>query len=270
MQTKYRHTQHESTRLPWLLTSCSYVMLVSPEDNFNTAFASNKGTKFLVRWADTFPTTTTDCATTVGCQVVLSYGGSCLCDATVTNEAVYTDPAKIPDAATVRSTLFIGSYAPEVLGGYKVCDSCSGTGVAVYVKDGTDSILDEKSIFAVKGARGEIQYFRNHKSSVSLGSDSMSSTSSRYQFRNPPSFMPTAGDQLRSSTHGFTDEIYRPWAEAEEDALVDHLFEHENTPPFIAHALLQRFTTSNPSPSYIKTVADAFRWVGALAAMFGR
>ena len=242
-------------------------MLVSPEDNFNTAFAANKGTKFLVHWAEDFPTTTTDCSATAGCDVMLSYGGSCLCTATTTSEAVYTDPAKIPDAATVRSTLFIGSYAPEALGEYEICKSCSRAGVTVYVKNG-ETALDEQTIFAVKGVQGDVKYLRNRVSTVSVGSNS--STSSRYRFRNPPSFMPTAGDYLRAATHGFTNEIYLPWAEAEEDALVDHLFEHENTPPFIAHALLQRFTTSNPSPSYIKTVADAFRWVAVSADMFGR
>ena len=73
--------------------------------------------------------------------------------------------------------------------------------------------------------------------------------------------MPTAGDQLRSPTHGWTDTVYEHWAEAEEDALIDHLFEHANTPAFVAHALLQRLTSSNPSPVYVKRVADAFRCV---------
>ena len=34
---------------------------------------------------------------------------------------------------------------------------------------------------------------------------------------------------------------------------------HENTPPFIAQRLIQRLTTSNPNPSYVKAVATAFR-----------
>ena len=34
---------------------------------------------------------------------------------------------------------------------------------------------------------------------------------------------------------------------------------HENTPPFIAQRMIQRFTTSNPNPNYVKAVATAFR-----------
>ena len=38
----------------------------------------------------------------------------------------------------------------------------------------------------------------------------------------------------------------------ETEALLDHLFYHANTAPFIAHRLLQRFGASNPSPRYIE------------------
>ena len=40
--------------------------------------------------------------------------------------------------------------------------------------------------------------------------------------------------------------------------VLDHLFNHDNTPPFIAKRLIQRFTVSNPSPTYIYDVAQAF------------
>ena len=43
------------------------------------------------------------------------------------------------------------------------------------------------------------------------------------------------------------------------DMALDTLFEHPNTPPFIARQLIQRFTTSNPSEAYVFLVADAFR-----------
>lgn len=45
---------------------------------------------------------------------------------------------------------------------------------------------------------------------------------------------------------------------ADIDYVIDHLFDHENTPPFIASRLIQRFTVSNPSPTYINDVAQAF------------
>ena len=48
-------------------------------------------------------------------------------------------------------------------------------------------------------------------------------------------------------------------AKAEVEALIDHLFEHSNTAPFISHKLIQRLVTANPSPRYIKAVVTAFR-----------
>jgi len=41
-------------------------------------------------------------------------------------------------------------------------------------------------------------------------------------------------------------------------AALDVLFEHPNVAPFISHQLIQRFTTSNPSPAYIERVANSF------------
>lgn len=46
--------------------------------------------------------------------------------------------------------------------------------------------------------------------------------------------------------------------ETEIDLVMDALFNHENTPPFIARRLIQRLTTSNPSRGYIYRVAQAF------------
>jgi|GEM_PF-142620 len=46
--------------------------------------------------------------------------------------------------------------------------------------------------------------------------------------------------------------------EAELDLVVDSLFLHPNTGPFISRLLIQRLVTSNPSPGYIYRVAQAF------------
>jgi uncharacterized protein (DUF1800 family) len=42
------------------------------------------------------------------------------------------------------------------------------------------------------------------------------------------------------------------------DRLLDALFQHANTPPMVARQLIQRFTSSNPSPAYIDRVAAKF------------
>lgn len=41
-------------------------------------------------------------------------------------------------------------------------------------------------------------------------------------------------------------------------AALDILFEHPNTAPFVSRQLIQRMTTSNPSPEYVRRVAEVF------------
>lgn len=42
------------------------------------------------------------------------------------------------------------------------------------------------------------------------------------------------------------------------DAAITHLFNHNNTAPFIAKRLIQQLITSNPSPGYVSRVSSAF------------
>lgn len=48
-------------------------------------------------------------------------------------------------------------------------------------------------------------------------------------------------------------------AEYETEAVLDHYFYHDNTAPFLALRLIQRLVTSNPTPRYIRNVANAFK-----------
>ena len=43
---------------------------------------------------------------------------------------------------------------------------------------------------------------------------------------------------------------------------IDNLFNHANVGPFIAYRLIQRLVKSNPSPTYIQNVAQAFNGIG--------
>jgi cullin-associated NEDD8-dissociated protein 1 len=90
-----------------------------------------------------------------------------------------------------------------------------------------------------------------------------------FSFRNPPQFM-DGGVQVRAFPS--PSEAGRRPAQNENDALIDHLFEHPNTPPFIALRLIQRFVSSNPSPRYVKAVATAFKtgtYSNGLTTTFG-
>ena len=80
--------------------------------------------------------------------------------------------------------------------------------------------------------------------------------------RNPPHFLPLIGERFGQQGDQFSHE--QDWLAADStmdeiDALIEHLVEHKNTPPFVAHRLIQRFTSSNPSPRYVEVVAEAFR-----------
>ena len=66
-----------------------------------------------------------------------------------------------------------------------------------------------------------------------------------FEFRNPPVFLPTVYAEPRQAL-------------AEVESLIDHLFHHPNTAPFISYRLIQRLVTSNPSPAYVQAVASAF------------
>ncbi|SDD83390.1 DUF1800 domain-containing protein [Aquimonas voraii] len=48
------------------------------------------------------------------------------------------------------------------------------------------------------------------------------------------------------------------YCEGSIDAVVDLLFNHPNTPPMVARQLIQRLVTSNPSPAYVRRVAEVF------------
>ena len=78
-----------------------------------------------------------------------------------------------------------------------------------------------------------------------------------FQFRNPPNFIPTTSDG-KASPYGDGDHLAAP-AVHETAALIDHLFEHKNTAPFVAFRMIQRLVTSNPTPRYVRTVAMAFQ-----------
>ena len=91
----------------------------------------------------------------------------------------------------------------------------------------------------------------NKVSTVSIDGDESK------KFRNPPHFMPLLGEEW-DSAWGYSATFSIPQAEHEVDALLTHLFEHDNTAPFLTTRLIQRMTTSNPSPRYVKTCATAF------------
>lgn len=91
-------------------------------------------------------------------------------------------------------------------------------------------------------------------------------TKTGFQFRNPPHFMQNTGEQAwmqgefahYKNPYGDSDHLLAT-AEHETEALLDHLFEHKNTAPFVAFRMIQRLVGSNPTPRFVKAAATAFR-----------
>ena len=77
-----------------------------------------------------------------------------------------------------------------------------------------------------------------------------------------PSTWPPERDSGKKVVLGRTFENGQSAPKDLDDA-VDLLMKHENIGPFVALRLIQQFVTSDPSPAYVKRVADAFRNNGA-------
>lgn len=224
-----------STLLDLQVDSQGLVNIVhSPTDKH--FLAANSTNKFRIDWFnDVFPNVQYGCSE--GCT---ASGSTCLCDVTVETKAVFIE--KMPTVQEIKAHLHIGSPAPEMFdsGVYTECTAqlcLSQPGVAAYTPNQfAAGKFNAETIFKVT-LHGKSRYFSNKESQVSI--------SSNFKFRNPPHFL----------------DLYNPTveqAEDETDATLDHYFFHENTAPFISHQLIQRFVTSNPSPRYIKAVAEAF------------
>lgn len=219
-----------------IINSSSFIYLMGNTDNV-----------FRVFWRDdSFPLASAGCGS--GCTTVsTSAGDSCLCDVSVTEGAVYTETDK-PSRDAIVARLFVGATDPRL--SPTSYTSSTYDDVTVWNPTG-QTVWSDKTIFEVaRTFSSQPRFLRNIESTVSVGSS--------FSFRNPPHFLPLLGAQVFTFVTWTSDEIYDPEAVQEIEALLDHLFEHPNTAPFVAKRLIQRLTSSNPSYRYIKAVADAF------------
>lgn len=204
----------------------------------------NSRSSFRVRWAGgAFPTAVSNCSSAVGCRID---GETCICSTEVSTAAVFVDSNAPPNKASILTQLHIGSVAPAdwEAGAYEpcitaACQRVANESVDIFTRAGSAGAFDEHTIFRVRVNSSRVLHLANVESTVHVVG------ARQYGFRNPPSFMMLHDPARRDAAY-------------ETDALIDHLLYHKNTPPFIATRLLQRLTTSNPSPRYVKAVAHAF------------
>lgn len=194
---------------------------------------------FRVRWErGLYPTAQGGC--TAGCYIHMD---TCVCNVTVHTTRVFWQDDELPTSNEADERLRVGSAPPDSFdsGAYIQCVStaCMATDVEVWVR-ASSGVVDEDTIFKVVRNSSFPLYLANMQSTVVLG-DSV------YHFRNPPQFMSHVPARVAAR-----DAAY------EVEALLDHLFTHTNTPPFIARALIKKMTVSNPTPRLVRAVAQAF------------
>ncbi|KAH8075738.1 hypothetical protein JL721_1759 [Aureococcus anophagefferens] len=185
---------------------------------------------FRVPWEDgAFPTADAD-----DCGAdCLRLGVTCLCPATAVASAAF---AAIPSRTDALDKLKIGSPVGNPADHAVYAFYGEVDGVAAFSRsDG----IDVDTIFVLDDAVGNKAYLKNVVATVQVAGG--------YSFRNAPHFVPFAGSPSKQA------------ARFETEAFIDGVFEHPNVAPFVAKLLLQRFSTSNPSPRYVAAVVDAFR-----------
>lgn len=145
-------------------------------------------------------------------------------------------------------------------GTYSKCTTSACNAVqdamTVWVRGSSGDVdsFDMNTIFEVPSRlAGQKPFFlANKESVVSLGSN-------QFSFRNPPGFIPLAGEVSYPWAAHSNSKQWNEKAHQEIDAVIDHFFEHPNTAPFVVYRLIQRMVTSNPSPRYIESAVNAFR-----------
>ena len=242
--TFYNSSSSTCTMKVQVFANDGTVTLVHPDSN-DPSLTVDSGNIFRVRWqAGEYPAST-NC--TDSCSSP-DNGVSCVCDVDVVTAAVFTDFGAVQSAEQIESALTIGAAPPDTFaaGDYvqcvsAECNSAASTipGFALYTHKDSSGALDELSIFRILCNGSRTTFLANKASIVSVANGAFS-------FRNPVKF------------HSFIRPSIRD-AEHETEALIDHLFWHKNVAPFMARRLIQRMTSSNPSPRYVGVVARAFK-----------
>ena len=195
-------------------------------------------TFFRVNWEDkeSLPSTCESPCTEV------AFDGSCMCPISIVTSTVFD--GRPTDLSEISSTkLHIGSADPRsfddgVFNNHIVWDDGEMRSVFVWVpSDGT--VDDMRTVFEFR-EKGVTKFYRNMISvvEVQIGTET-------YRFRNAPHF---------NSMQDYNNRD----AMDETDAYLTHLVYHDNTAPFIAIRLMQRFGFSNPSSRFVSVVVKAF------------
>ncbi len=191
-------------------------------------------TYFRVEWRNgRFPNVDNRCGYR-SCQEV---DGRCRCRTTVEEDRVFSS---VPSRNDILSQLSIGALPPKL---YEYDAEESYESFKLYSPNKAH-MFRKSSVFEVKDDFGRMLHLKNLKSTVTILKWGEKKASS-FQFRNTPLFY-TDTPEVINAIH-------------ETDAALEHYFYHQNTAPFVAIRLIQRFGISNPTKRFVKKVAEAFK-----------
>ena len=203
-------------------------------DDPNEDIILNSFTYFRVEWSGgRYPNIDNSC----GYGTCQEFFERCRCDTTVEQSRVFSSA---PTRSEILSKLSLGALAPNM---HQYNGKQHYSDFTLHFKDATHK-FGRNSAFEIDDNVGNRRLFKNLKSSVVLIKWDQAEYSP-FEFRNPVSF------------YDKSPEVKD--AQYETDAALDQYFYHDNTGPFLALRFIQRFGISNPSPSFVKRVSEAFR-----------
>jgi len=204
---------------------------------------------FRVHWDGEYPSVAKN---NCGGGVCDQYEDTCICDISVAERPIFLSPPA--NAQEILSQLRVGHLGPSAFDGTTFTTQ-QAIDYRFHSPDEDGNCCDMDTVFQVTDRIGKTQFLRNVESTVTI-------TGTDFAFRNPPHF----------NSFFVPYEASVSAAEYETEALLQHLFGHPNTAPFVATRFIQRFGVSNPSPRYVKLVASAFRggiYTASDGTMFG-
>ncbi|KAL7554934.1 hypothetical protein ACHAWF_018496 [Thalassiosira exigua] len=219
---------NDPARNPWFFEdTVPFVDLINTVNYFSVIWQRDNMT-----FEEIYPSLNNTCG---GGACSITSDDACECSVTLVESPAFNS---LPSREGVLS-LKIGAYDPATFSAENVTYSLleSSDDVEAYVASDSVVIGATSTIFKVVDEFGEVAFFKNMLSTITLGG--------LYELRNPPSFMNLVKVELRD-------------AEYEVDAFLKHLIQYRSSAPFITKKLIQYHGISNPSPGFAQRITQAF------------
>ena len=214
-----------------------------------TKLALDSPGQFRVQWTNGSLLRVGDSDCSGSCAV---HGTTCLCNVTATTAAVFVGNS-IPTRAQIVAELRIGAFDPADFDN-RTYVQCAVHLANVREPGGCRRVFAQHPL----GAKGVAQ--RGHHLFCTVrdigqgGAQVIQECAIRRSARGRQILLSQSQSAVARHPQSALKHSRR-----DVDAMLQHYTNHPTTPPFIARTLIQRMTTSNPSPRCVAAVATAFK-----------